>query len=55
MFFKKKRKKYWDYLEVQHDGKAKFYTLYCQGKMEITALCVPEERLSEVLDDTVQK
>jgi len=49
-FLKRNTKKYWDYLEVKHDSKAKYYTLYCQGKMEISALCVPEEKLNDVLE-----
>jgi len=48
-FLKKNTRKYWDYLEVQHDSKAKYYTLYCQGRMQIFALCVPEEKLKDVL------
>ena len=49
-FLKKNTKKYWDYLEVKHDPKAKYYTFYCQGKMEISALCVPEEELKDLLE-----
>lgn len=54
-FLKKNTKKYWDYLEVKHGGKAKYYSLYCQGKMEIMALCVPEEKLKDVLKTINQR
>lgn len=48
-FLKRNTAKHWDYLEVQQDTKAKYYTLYCQGKWQFIALCVPEEELKDVL------
>ncbi len=47
-FLKKNTKRYWDYLEVQKDSKAKFYTLYCQGNLNVLAMSIPEDKLSDI-------